>query len=59
MKRCAKHKRANMPMKERPLALLLCNCGMAIYGRQKCAIIIKTSAKVEIMLKILLVVPEV
>ena len=58
MKRCAEHKRANMPMKERPLALLLCDWGMAIYGRQKCAIIIKTSAKVEILLKIRFVVPE-
>lgn len=37
---------------------VLCNWGMAIYDRQKCAIIRKMSAKVEILLKIRFVVPE-
>ena len=47
-----------MPMKERRLALLLCNWEMAIYDRQKCAIIRKMSEKVEILLKIRFVVLE-
>ena len=37
---------------------VLYNWGMAIYDRQKCAIIRKMSAKVEILLKIRFVVPE-
>lgn len=58
MKRCSEHKRVDMPMKERRLALLLCNWEMAIYDRQKCAIIRKMSEKVEILLKIRFVVLE-
>ena len=62
LSRCSEHKRVDMPMKERLLALLLHDWAkynrMAIYDRQKCAIIRKISAKIEILLKIRLVVPE-